>query len=73
MIRMWDYKTQILAASFKNMAQVNAAFEAGAHTATVQPDILKTAVNMAAIGKAAEDFAKDWRSVFGDVKIYEME
>lgn len=69
----WGYKTKILAASFKNMGQVNRAFEAGAHCVTLQPGLLRDAVNMAAIGKAAEDFARDWKSVFGDVKIHEME
>ncbi|RGZ00711.1 fructose-6-phosphate aldolase [Clostridium sp. AM58-1XD] len=72
MIERWGYQTKILAASFKNMAQVNAAFCAGAHTATVQPQLLHDAMNMAAIGKAVDDFRKDWKDIFGDVKIHEM-
>lgn len=59
------YKTKILAASFKNIAQVNAAFAAGAQTATVQPELLHEAFAMAAIGKAVDDFGKDWEAVFG--------
>ena len=73
MIDRWGYRTKILAASFKNMAQVNAAFEAGAHTATLQPGLLHDALNTAAVGKAVDDFGKDWKTVFGDVMIHEME
>ncbi len=67
------YKTKILAASFKNIAQVNAAFAAGAQTATVQPELLHEAFGMAAIGKAIDDFGKDWESVFGNVDITKLQ
>lgn len=66
------YKTKILAASFKNIAQVNAAFAAGAQTATLQPELLHEAFCMAAIGKAIDDFGKDWESIFGDVDITKL-
>lgn len=65
-IRNYGYKTKILAASFKNIAQVNAAFEAGAQTATLPPQLLREAMGMSAIGKAVEDFKCDWESVFGE-------
>lgn len=67
------YQTKILAASFKNIAQVNAAFAAGAQTATVQPELLHEALGMAAIGKAIDDFGKDWESVFGDADITDLQ
>lgn len=67
------YKTKILAASFKNIAQVNAAFAAGAQTATVQPELLHEAFGMAAIGKAIDDFEKDWESVFGNADITKLQ
>ena len=35
MIEKYNYKTKILAASFKNMGQVNSAFECGGQTATL--------------------------------------
>lgn len=68
-IAMGGYKTKILAASFKNIAQVNAAFAAGAQTATVQPELLHEAFAMAAIGKAVDDFGKDWKAIFGNSDI----
>lgn len=61
--------TQILAASFKNAGQVNKAFLAGAHTATVTPDILENALNMPVILKTVDNFTADWESIYGDGKI----
>jgi transaldolase len=66
MIEKYNYSTKILAASFKNMGQVNAAFECGAQTATLQPALLHDAFKMPAIKKAVEDFATDWKTVFGE-------
>lgn len=63
------YKTKILAASFKNIAQVNTAFAAGAQAATLQPELLHEAFGMAAIDKAIDDFEKDWESIFGRLDI----
>lgn len=65
--------TKIIAASFKNVGQVNAAFEAGAQATTMSPDILANALSMPAIGKAVTDFTADWETVFGkDEKIYTL-
>ena len=65
MIKEYHYSTKILAASFKNMGQVNTAFECGAQTATLQPALLHDAFKMPAIKKAVEDFAVDFETVFG--------
>lgn len=65
MIREYNYSTIILAASFKNMGQVNSSFECGAQTATVQPALLHAALEMPVINKAVEDFAGDFETVFG--------
>lgn len=65
--------TKILAASFKNVGQVNAAFEAGAQAATMSADILANAFGMPAIKQAVTDFTTDWESVFGkDEKIFTL-
>ncbi len=66
MIAQHGYATKIIAASFKNMGQVNKAFLAGAQAATVDPSILKSALGMPDISKAVEDFRADWSSVYGD-------
>ncbi|TCS76435.1 fructose-6-phosphate aldolase [Pectinatus cerevisiiphilus] len=72
MIAAYGYSTQILAASFKNIAQVNTAFRCGAQTATVGPDILLAAFAVPSIKKAVDDFAADWQKVFGDVSICDL-
>lgn len=65
MIDTYNYNTVILAASFKNIAQVNESFMCGAQTATMDVDILRVAMSMPAIQKAVDDFAADWDSVYG--------
>jgi len=73
MIEKYNYSTKILAASFKNMGQVNSSFECGAQTATVQPALLHAALKMPVIKKAVEDFAADFETVFGKgVSIVEL-
>lgn len=65
--------TKILAASFKNVGQVNSAFEAGSQAATMSADILANALGMPAIKKAVDDFTSDWESVYGaGEKIYTL-
>ncbi len=72
MIRDYGYKAKILAASFKNIGQVNQAFMAGAQTATMDPSLIKGALKMPSIGQAVSDFNKDWKSVFGDKTIAQL-
>lgn len=67
-----DSGCKILAASFKNIAQVNKAFLAGAQTATVQPSMLHACFGMAAVDKAVADFQTDWESVQGAVSITDL-
>lgn len=64
-IKRTNSLTKILAASFKNVAQVNASCECGAHAATMGVDIIKSAFIMPSIQKAVDDFSKDWESVYG--------
>lgn len=72
MIEQYGYKTKIVAASFKNMGQVNTAFECGAQAATLAPSLLTDAFKMPAIQKAVDDFAADWEKTFGKVSITEL-
>lgn len=65
MIYKYGYQTQILAASFKNMAQVNRAFAMGAQAATLQPQLLYDVFEMPAIQKAVDAFGQDWVKAFG--------
>lgn len=72
MIDDGNLPTKILAASFKNISQVNRAFQAGAHVATVTPELLHNTFQMSMVEKAVDDFAADWASVNGDVSIADL-
>lgn len=65
--------TKILGASFKNMAQVNAALLAGAHAVTVDPSLLRDALRLAPLEKAVADFQADWKAVRGQVGLDQLE
>lgn len=64
-IRISQSSTKILAASFKNVGQVNATFEAGAQAATLGTDIFAQAFAVPAIQQAVDTFRSDWESIFG--------
>jgi TalC/MipB family fructose-6-phosphate aldolase len=58
--------SKILAASFKNVGQVNAALESGAQAATFGVDVLAAALAMPSINQAVVDFTADWEASFGE-------
>jgi TalC/MipB family fructose-6-phosphate aldolase len=64
--------TKILAASFKNIAQVNAAISAGTQTVTVDPALIGEMLAAPTIKKAVDDFRCDWEAVFGDKGILDL-
>ena len=55
--------SKILAASFKNVSQVNRAFKEGAQAITAGADVFEAAFGMPSIGKAVDDFANDWETI----------
>ncbi|EGE53511.1 fructose-6-phosphate aldolase [Streptococcus parauberis] len=55
--------SKILAASFKNVGQVNKAFALGAQAITAGPDVFEAGFAMPSIQKAVDDFCKDWESI----------
>ena len=59
-------ETKILAASFKNVGQVNAALENGSQAATMGVDIIQQALAMPSIAQAVTDFTGDWEAIFGE-------
>lgn len=56
---------KILAASFKNVNQLTSAYAAGSQSATVPFDLVATALCMAAIDKAVDDFTADFEKLHG--------
>lgn len=58
-----DYNTKIIAASFKNANQVMDSLVAGAHTATIPPDVLKNMMNKDLALKALAVFENDGQAL----------
>ena len=58
--------TQVLAASFRNVAEVTTAYAHGAGCCTVRPELLETGLSMPSISQAVDTFTNDWRAVFSD-------
>ena len=64
-IERTDFSSKILAASFKNVAQVTNALAQGAQAVTAGPDVFEAAFSMPSIDKAVADFAADWQACQG--------
>lgn len=64
--------SKVLAASFKNVAQLNTACRVGAHAITAGPDIFDQAFKMPAIQQAVTDFHNDWRETFSVETVKEL-
>ncbi|MBA3019532.1 fructose-6-phosphate aldolase [Propionicimonas sp.] len=60
---------KILAASFKNVAQVSAALEAGAAAVTVPPALLRAALATPDVTEAVNAFTRDWNDTFGTTEL----
>ena len=58
--------SRILGASFKNVSQVMEAYTNGAQSVTVDPNIIRTGLNMASINDAVDVFAKDFYDIHGE-------
>lgn len=72
MISQYGYSAKIVAASFKNIGQVNKAFLAGSQTATIDPAVLAGSFSMESIKKAVDDFTSDWKTIYGDKTIADL-
>ena len=63
-----DYSTNILAASFKSLAQVNDAIDLGIHALTLDPALLDSALDFEALSKTVTAFKEDFETCFGKGK-----
>ena len=59
------FKTQVLAASFKNSNQVQELCAYGVGASTVAPDVIEGLVKNACVTAAVEDFIKDFEKLCG--------
>lgn len=60
-----DFKTQILAASFKNSNQVQELCAYGVGAATVAPDVIEGLIKNACVTSAVQDFVNDFEGLCG--------
>ncbi len=71
-IDRYRYPTKILAASFKNVAQINQAIGVGAHAVTATPSLYEDILTNAVVAEAVDVFCDDWREVYGDSSIADL-
>lgn len=62
------FKTQILAASFKNSNQVQELCAYGVGASTVAPDVIENLMKNASVACAVEDFIQDFETLCGEGK-----
>ncbi len=72
-VRKESLKTEVLAANIKNMDQLKRVCQAGAHSVTLNPQLLEQALQEPAIPKAIRFFDDAWAEVFGEAKLVEIQ
>ena len=63
-----NFKTQILAASFKNSNQVQELCAFGIGAATISPDVIENLIRNASVKEAEQDFIDDFEKLCGKGK-----
>ncbi|EEQ49543.1 fructose-6-phosphate aldolase [Selenomonas flueggei] len=71
-IAHYGYETEILAASFKQPAQIDRAILAGAHSVTVAPDVLRGIFAKQVVADAVQAFSDDWAGLYGGKTLAEL-
>ena len=71
-IAHYGYETEILAASFKQPAQIDRAILAGAHSVTVAPDVLRGIFAKQIVADAVQAFSDDWTGLYGGKTLAEL-
>ncbi len=64
-IKAYNFKTKVLAASFKNSQQVLDTIKEGAHGITVSSDVAKFMIEHPLTNFSVDKFIQDWEDVFG--------
>lgn len=71
-IAHYGYETEILAASFKQPAQIDRAILAGAHSVTAAPDVLRGIFAKQVVADAVQAFSDDWAGLYGGKTLAEL-
>ena len=70
--KVYDIKTQVLAASFKNVEQVHKVSMTGAHAVTINPDLFDMMIYHPLTYYAIDDFTADWQQVYGEKSVCDL-
>lgn len=65
----YGYSTKILAASFRNLDQVNRCALSGAHAVTLPPAFFEKLLNHPMTELALQGFKSDWQKVYGEKNV----
>ncbi len=68
----YNLPTKVLAASFKTVEQIHKIAMVGAHSVTVNPDLMESLTYHPLTLYAIDDFMADWKSAYGNENILEM-
>ena len=71
-INHYGYESEILAASFKQPAQIDRAILAGAHAVTAAPNVLREIFAKKIVSDAVRTFADDWAGLYGGKTLAEL-
>ena len=71
-INHYGYESEILAASFKQPAQIDRTILAGAHSVTAAPNVLREIFAKKIVSDAVRTFADDWAGLYGGKTLAEL-
>lgn len=71
-LETYGYNCRVLAASFKNVEQVNRCASAGCHSVTVSPDIMKLMISHPLTDAALLGFERDWKEAYDEKTILDF-
>jgi fructose-6-phosphate aldolase 2 len=69
LLELYNLKTQVLAASFKNVQQIYEVASTGAHASTLNGELCMKLLFHPYTDRSVEDFKSDWKGKFGDAEI----
>lgn len=72
MFNIYDFKCQVLAASFKTVEQIHKIAMVGGHAVTINPKLFDSLVYHPMTEYAIDDFNADWESVYGKNRILDL-
>ena len=72
-INHYGYEAELLAASFKQPAQIDRAILAGAHSITAAPHVLRDIFEKKTVKDAVQTFLDDWAELYAGKTLAEIE